>query len=142
MVRIHIILHSLAVKVTNRFGCRLSIHCIDKARIAYASEEELGKLSILDRMERFTPNTIANKAEVIKHIKEVAKQGYAIDNEEYNLEVTCVAVPLGDCTGRVMGGMSVSAPSFRINDQLLKGKIIPSVKEVGEKVSKRLRFGA
>ena len=132
------------VKVANRVGWRLPIHCtaIGKAQIAYATEEELEKLSILENMERFTPNTIVDKAEFIKHIKEVAKRGYALDNEEYNLGVRCVGVPLRDYTGRVVGGISVSGPSFRMTDELLKEKIIPVVKDAGEKASKRLGFGA
>jgi len=72
-----------AVKVTNHVGLRVPIHCtaIGKAQIAYATEEELEKLGILDNMERFTPNTIVNKVEFIKQIKEVARRGYALDNE-------------------------------------------------------------
>jgi IclR family KDG regulon transcriptional repressor len=132
------------VKVTNRVGWRLPIHCtaIGKAQITYASEEELEKLNILDNMERFTPNTIVDKVEFIKHLKEVAKRGYALDNEEYDLGVRCVGVPLRDYTGRVVGGISVSGPSFRMTDEMLREKIIPAVKEAGEKVSKRLGFGA
>ena len=131
------------VKVTNRVGWRLPIHCtaIGKAQITYASEEELEKLNILDNMERFTPNTIVDKVEFIKHLKEVAKRGYALDNEEYDLGVRCVGVPLRDYTGRVVGGISVSGPSFRMTDEMLREKIIPAVKEAGEKVSKRLGFG-
>jgi IclR family KDG regulon transcriptional repressor len=131
------------VKVANRVGWRLPIHCtaIGKAQIAYASEEELDKLGILDHMERFTPNTIIDRAEFTKHIKEVTKRGYALDNEEYNLGVRCVGVPLRDYTGRVVGGISVSGPSFRMTDEVLKKKIIPVVTEAGEKVSKRLGFG-
>ncbi|UCD71207.1 MAG: IclR family transcriptional regulator [Syntrophobacterales bacterium] len=132
------------VKVANRVGWRLPIHCtaIGKAQIAFASEEELEKLGILDHMERFTPNTIVDKAEFIKHVKEVAKRGYALDNEEYNLGVRCVGIPLRDYTGRVVGGISVSGPSFRMTDEILKEKVIPVAKEAGEKVSKRLGFGA
>jgi IclR family KDG regulon transcriptional repressor len=132
------------VKVVNRVGWRLPIHCtaIGKAQIAHASEEELEKLGILNHMERFTPNTIVDKVEFIKHIKEVAKQGYAVDNEEHNLGVRCVGVPLKDYTGRVVGGISVSGPSFRMTDAVLKRKIIPVVKEAGRNVSKRLGFGA
>jgi len=135
---------SQTVKVANRVGWRLPIHCtaIGKAQIAYASEEELEKLGILDHMERFTPNTIVDKVEFIKHMKELAKRGYALDNEEYNLGVRCVGVPLRDYTGRVVGGISVSGPSFRMTDEILKKKIIPVVKEAGEKVSRRLGFGA
>ena len=132
------------VKVDNRVGWRIPIHCtaIGKAQIAHASEEELEKLGILNHMERFTPNTIVDKVEFIKHIKEVAKQGYAVDNEEHNLGVRCVGVPLKDYTGRVVGGISVSGPSFRMTDEVLKRKIIPVVKEAGGNVSKRLGFGA
>jgi IclR family KDG regulon transcriptional repressor len=132
------------VKVTNRVGWRLPIHCtaIGKAQITYASEEELEKLDFLDHMERFTPNTIVDKVEFIKHLKEVAKRGYALDNEEYDLGVRCVGVPLRDYTGRVVGGISVSGPSFRMTDEILREKIIPAVKEAGEKVSQRLGFGA
>ena len=131
------------VKVANRVGLRLPIHCtaIGKAQIAYASEEELEKLGILNHMERFTLNTIVDKVKFTKHIKEVARRGYAIDNEEYNLGVRCVGVPLRDYMGRVVAGISVSGPSFRMTDELLKGKIIPVVKEAGENASKRLGFG-
>ncbi len=133
-----------AVKVTNHVGLKLPIHCtaIGKAQIAYSTEEELEKLDILDNMERFTPNTIVNKVEFIKQIKEVARRGYALDNEEYNPGVKCVAVPIRDYTGRVVGGISVPGPSFRMTEELLREKIILVVKEAGEKVSKRLGFGA
>ncbi len=132
------------VKVTNHIGLRLPIHCtaIGKAQVAYTSEEELEKLGILDNMERFTPNTIVNRVEFIKHIKEVARQGYALDNEEYNPGVKCVAVPIRDYMGRVVGAISVPGPSFRMTDEILKGEIIPVVKAAGEKASKRLGFGA
>jgi DNA-binding IclR family transcriptional regulator len=130
------------VKVASRVGWRLPIHCtaIGKAQIAIASEEELQKLGILDNMEIFTSNTITDKAEFIKHMKQVAKQGYALDNEEYNPGVRCVGVPVRDYTGRVVGGISVSGPSFRMTDEVLNKKVIPVITEIGEKVSKRLGF--
>jgi IclR family KDG regulon transcriptional repressor len=132
------------VKVANRVGWRLPIHCtaIGKAQIAFVSEEELEKLGVLDNMDKFTENTIVDKAAFIKHLKDVAKRGYAVDNEEYNPGVRCVGVPIRDYTGRVVGGISVSGPSFRMTDEVLKGKIIPVVKEAGGNVSKRLGFGA
>jgi DNA-binding IclR family transcriptional regulator len=131
------------VKVINRVGWRLPIHCtaIGKAQVAYASEEELEKLGVLDNMDEFTENTIVDRAEFIKHLKEVAKRGYAVNDEEYNLEVRSVAVPVRDYTGRGVGGISVSGPSFRMTDEVLKGKIISVVKDAGERISKGLGFG-
>ena len=132
------------VTVTNHVGLKLPIHCtaIGKAQIAYATEEELEKLGILDNMERFTPNTIVNKVEFLKHIKEVVRRGYALDNEEYNPGVRCVAVPIRDYTGRVVGGISVPGPSFRMTDEIVKREIIPVVKDAGQRASKSLGFGA
>ena len=132
------------VTVANRVGWRLPIHCtaIGKAQIAFVSEEELEKLGVLDNMDKFTENTIVDKAAFIKHLKDVAKRGYALDNEEYNPGVRCVGVPIRDYRGRVVGGISVSGPSFRMTDAVLKRKIIPVVKEAGGNVSKRLGFGA
>jgi IclR family KDG regulon transcriptional repressor len=132
------------VKVANQVGWSLPIHCtaIGKAQIAFVSEEELGKLGVLDNMDKFTENTIVDRAKFIKHLKDVAKRGYALDNEEYNPGVRCVGAPVRDYTGRVVGGISVCGPSFRMTDEVLKGKIIRVVKEAGEKVSKRLGFGA
>ncbi len=131
------------VKVVNRVGWSLPIHCtaIGKAQIAYVSEEELERLGVLDNMSKFTENTIVDRAEFIRHLKEVAKRGYALDNEEYNLGVRCVAFPVKDYTGRVVGAIAVCGPSFRMTDDFLKTKIIPVVKDAGEKVSKRLGFG-
>ena len=131
------------VKVANGVGWRLPIHCtaIGKAQIAYVSEEELEKLGVLDNMDKFTENTIVDRAKFMRHLKEVAKQGYVIDNEEYNPGVRCVSVPVRDYTERVVGGISVCGPSFRMTDELLKTKIIPVVKDAGEKLSKRLGFG-
>ena len=143
VVYLHVEEADQTVKVANRVGWRFPIHCtgIGKAQIAYASEEELEKLGILDNMEKFTSDTIVDKVEFIKHLKEVAKRGYAIDNEEYNQGVRCVGGPIRDYTGRIVGGISVSGPSFRMTDEILRGKIIPVVKEAGDKVSKRLGFG-
>ena len=131
------------VRVLNRVGWRLPIHCtaIGKVQVAFLSEDELAKLGILDNMKRFTPNTIVDRGAFLKHLKEVAKQGYAIDNEEYDLGVRCVGVPLLDYTGHVVGGISVSGPSCRMTDEVLKREIIPAVKEAGAKASKNLGFG-
>jgi len=102
------------VKVDNRVGWRIPIHC----------------------------TTIVDSGEFLKHLKEVAKRGYALDSEEYYLGVRCVGIPLRDYTGRVVAGISVAGPSFRMTDEVLKKEIIPAAKAAGEKASKRLGFGA
>lgn len=132
------------VKVANRVGWRLPLHCtaIGKAQIANSSEEELEKLGIFNNMQKFTSNTIVDRGAFMKHLKEIARQGYAVDNEEYNLGVKCVSAPVRDYTGRIVGGISVSGPSFRMTDEVIKGKIIPLVRDIGQKISRRLGYSS
>jgi DNA-binding IclR family transcriptional regulator len=124
-----------------------SVVCLDveepnqAVRVTSDTEEELEKLGILDNMKRFTPSTIVNRVEFVKHIKGVARRGYAFDDGEYNPGVKCVAVPIKDYTGRVVGGIAIPGPSFRMTEERLKREIIPVLKAAGKKASKRLGFG-
>ncbi len=131
------------VRVVSRVGLRLPAHCsaIGKAQIAFLSESELERLFPSKNLERFTENTIVDRDELFKHLEEVREKGYAIDNEEYEKEVKCVGVPIFDYTGRVVGGISVSGPAYRMDSERLEEEIIPVVKEIGEKVSRKLGYG-
>ena len=131
------------VRVVSRVGLRLPAHCsaIGKAQVAYLSESELERIFPNKTLERFTENTITDRERLFEHLKEVREKGYAIDNEEYEKEVKCVGVPIFDYTGRVVGGISVSGPAYRMTDRRLEEEIIPVVKEVGEKISRKLGYG-
>lgn len=131
------------VRVVSRVGLRLPAHCsaIGKAQIAFLSESELERLFPSKNLERFTENTIVDRDELFKHLEEIREKGYAIDNEEYEKEVKCVGVPIFDYTGRVVGGISVSGPAYRMDPERLEEEIIPVVKEIGEKISRKLGYG-
>ena len=131
------------VRVVSRVGLRLPAHCsaIGKAQVAYLSESELERIFPNKTLEKFTENTITDREKLFEHLKEVREKGYAIDNEEYEKEVKCVGVPIFDYTGRVVGGISVSGPAYRMTDERLEEEIIPVVKEVGGKISRKLGYG-
>ena len=131
------------VRVVSRVGLRLPAHCsaIGKAQVAYLSESELERIFPNKTLEKFTENTITDREKLFEHLREVRERGYAIDNEEYEKEVKCVGVPIFDYTGRVVGGISVSGPAYRMTDKRLEEEIIPVVKEVGEKISRKLGYG-
>ncbi|HEX15732.1 MAG: IclR family transcriptional regulator [Deltaproteobacteria bacterium] len=131
------------VRVACRAGWRLPVYAsaIGKVQLAFKSESEIEKSVDWKNMKAFTPNTITDKEAFLKHLEEVRERGYAIDDEEYEEGVKCVAVPVRDYTQRVVAGISIQAPVFRVPDERIEKEILPLLKEAGVKASQKLGYG-
>lgn len=82
----------------------------------------------------YTPKTISAKEALAEELVKVRQQGYAVDDEENEAQIVCVAAPIFDHEGRVVAAMSVSTPTFRLDDAKLK-KNIGLVVEYCQKIS-------
>lgn len=131
------------VRVVSRLGHRLPVYAcaVGKAQIAYESEEELDRI-LPKQLQRFTDNTITDRTKLLLQLKEVAAQGYAVDNEEYDAGVRCIGVPIRDYTRRVVGGISISGPAYRMALDAIERDLVPLVKSVSEEVSRKLGYEA
>jgi DNA-binding IclR family transcriptional regulator len=86
-----------------------------KAIMAYSQPELLTAVyGERGELERLTPRTLVTIEALQDDLKRIRRRGYAIDNEEHEEGVGCVAVPLFDHTGQPCAAMSVSGPSARI----------------------------
>ena len=96
-------------------GRRLTAHAtgVGKVLLAALPEAVLGAWLRTCRLERFTPNTLVDRAKLRHELKLVRSRGYAIDHEERTLGATCVAVPVHNHLGDCVAAMSVSAPAVR-----------------------------
>jgi len=68
----------------------------------------------------------------------VRQQGYAIDNDELEIGLTCVAAPIFNHKNEVIAAVSTSGPTARMMT-CLEDKIIPQVKSAAYYISNRLR---
>ena len=129
------------VRVASRVGLRLPPFCtaVGKVLIASDSEEELRKKLPQD-LERRTSKTITDPRVMIEHLKKVHKQGYALDDEEYEDGVRCIAAPVRDYTGNVVAAISISGPAMRMTDKKIVEELVQAVREGGDEVSRRLGF--
>jgi IclR family transcriptional regulator, KDG regulon repressor len=59
---------------------------------------------------------------LLREIAEIRRTGIAFDDGEFNVEVRCVAVPVKDFTGKVVGALSISGPIWRLSNQALQGR--------------------
>ena len=84
-----------------------------KAILAF-QPRELVRSAFSAGLERLTPRTITTLAQLEQELTRVRRRGYAIDNEEHEEGVSCVAVPIFEHDGTVRAAISVSAPTPRI----------------------------
>lgn len=99
-----------ADEVFTSVGKRNPAHCssMGKCLLACLSKEELDEVLYGFSLEKFTPYTITSKAELVAHLHQVRKQGWAMDNEESELDHRCIAAPIFNYRGDAIAVISVS----------------------------------
>ncbi len=129
------------LRMHSKVGTRAPMHCtsVGKVILAYLPQKEV--LDIFDRyaFDPHTPFTIVNKDDLLDHLIEVRKQGYALDLEENEIGITCIAAPIFDHTGRVIAAFSISGPTTRMTTRRL-GELKDSMMDVSRKISIRLGY--
>ncbi|BCR06126.1 IclR family transcriptional regulator [Desulfuromonas versatilis] len=142
IVYLDVVETDLTVRVVSRVGSRLPAHCTaaGKVHLANLSDEELEATLPRGELKAFTSSTFTDRAKLKQELKKVADQGYAIDDEELDPGVRCVAAPIRDYTRRIVGAVSISGPSMRFSDERIEKELIPLVLQAGEDLSTRLGF--
>lgn len=84
-----------------------------------------------------TPDTIADFDTFRQAIAEVSRRGYALDLEENEAGIRCVAAPIRDGSGQVVAAASVTSASIYVDEQRIE-MLIPLVKEAARRISHEL----
>jgi len=97
------------------------VHCtsVGKAILAFLPEERIADIIRRTKFERFTHRTIATPDALRAEIEKTKRRGYAVDDEELEEGLRCIAVPLLDAQRQPVAAVSVSGPSFRVTAQKL-----------------------
>ncbi len=85
-----------------------------KAIMAFGPPDAPATLDGDRELDRLTKRTLTTLAALEDDFKRIRRRGYALDNEEHEEGVGCVAVAVFDHTGRPTAAISVSGPSARI----------------------------
>jgi DNA-binding IclR family transcriptional regulator len=141
---VYVLMHetSHTVRVIPRLGHRLPSYCTasGKVQLAYESEDRLLQIFGDLPLRKLTENTIADLKHLQEHLQEVARRGYAVDMEELEVGVSCVAAPVRDYSHRVVAAVGLSGPVSRFPSDRIQNDLVPLVKEAGAKVSQRLGY--
>jgi DNA-binding IclR family transcriptional regulator len=87
-----------------------------KAMLAYRPAQTIADLYPRARepFERLTPRTHTTLASLREEFARIRRRGYALDDEEHEEGVSCVAAPVFDATGTAFAAISISAPTSRL----------------------------
>ncbi|CUS85154.1 transcriptional regulator, IclR family [Candidatus Kryptonium thompsonii] len=104
--------------IISEVGKRLPAHCtgLGKAMLAFLPESDVKRIIKEKGLKKFTKNTITNKKDLFEELKKIRECGYAIDNEEIEYGLRCIAAPIFNGDGEVIAAVSISGPSSRINE--------------------------
>ncbi len=127
------------LSITPSIGSGAPVHCcgVGKAMMAFAGEEILNKL-LQYPFTPFTVHTITDRDTFLQELEKIRSQGYAVDRDELEMGLTCVAAPIFNHRGEVVAAVSTSGPTTRMV-ATLEQKIIPSVKQIAGRISSRLK---
>jgi len=141
---VYVLMHETnhTVRVIPRLGHRLPAYCTasGKVQLAFESQDRLFQLFKDRPLRKLTPNTLTDLDRLLGHLGEVAQQGYAVDNEELEEGVCCVAAPVRDYSHKVVAGVGLSGPVSRFSPERILNDLAPLVKEAGVKISQRLGY--
>ncbi|MGA2465405.1 MAG: IclR family transcriptional regulator [Thermodesulfobacteriota bacterium] len=134
--------NSSGLKMASRVGLRNPAHssAVGKVLLAHFPEEELKNFIKEKGLAKRTENTIIDPTQLKDHLKSVRAQGYAIDDEENEKGIRCVAAPIYNEVGKTVAAISISGPAFRITKKVIQESLKKEVMETALKVSQRLGF--
>jgi IclR family KDG regulon transcriptional repressor len=129
-----------AVRMSTGLGSRAPAHCtsVGKALLAHQAPEVIQQV-IDNGLRRYTPNTITEAPRLLEELASIRQKGYAIDDEEIESGLRCVAAPIRDHSGRVVAAISVAAPVQRMTKKNLQ-TTVPSVVAAADAISRRLGY--
>ena len=130
------------LRMASKIGLRNPAHscAVGKVLLSHFSEEELNQFIKEKGLQKRTENTLTDPVRLKEHLKSVQRQGYAIDDEENEKGIRCVAAPIYNEAGRAVAAISISGPAFRVTKKMIQESLKKEVMETALKVSQRLGF--
>lgn len=110
-----------SMRMFTEVGRRVDLHStgVGKALLAQLDDESVLSMLGTGDLSVPTPHTLATRAEVTSELERIRERGYALDEQEQELGVRCVAVPVPHDALAWMA-LSVSGPSTRMTDDVVQ----------------------
>lgn len=125
----------------SKIGRRVPIHtsAVGKSLVSYKNTQELQKLLEGYQFTKRTQNSISSEEEFIKEIDQVREMGFAVDNEENEVGIVCISVPIKDYSGKSIAAVSMSTSAASATDETI-ADYVSLLKECTDRISRELGY--
>ena len=105
------------LQINSQIGSEKAIHCtgLGKIMLAFGEPNYVSVINTLS-LDSITKHTITDANQLISEIEKIKGQGFALDLEENEIGLVCVAVPVFNTRGQFIAAISTSGPSARFNE--------------------------
>lgn len=123
------------VRMFTEVGNRVLPHsaAVGKVLLAHGAREVAERIVDLHGLPRRTEHTITEREAFLDELDRVLKRGYALDNEEEEIGVRCVAVPVHGVSETVLA-VSVSGPAGRMTLEQCE-RLVPEMRRIAANAS-------
>ncbi|MFY9351935.1 MAG: IclR family transcriptional regulator C-terminal domain-containing protein [Sphingobium sp.] len=127
---------SRIMSIALRTGSRLPLYCTSMGRVLLAGQPRIAQESYLRRADLVarTPKTETRPGELLARFARVAEEGYAINDQELEIGLRSIAVPVTS-GGRVVAAVNVGAQATRVTLAELRTRFLPSLRRVARELS-------
>lgn len=130
------------VRMFAHLGDSAPLHAsgVGKVLLAWQPEAEARQKLGDGPFPAYTPQTLTTLPALLRALERVREQGYGLDDQERELGVRCLAVPVRDHSGEVVAALSISAPTSRFDERRI-AEVAGRVGSAAAQVSARLGWG-
>lgn len=113
-------------------GSRLPAYCASMGRVLLAALPETEARAIIDASQRKanTPFTKTDPDILMGELSEVRRQGYALIDQELEIGLRSIALPLENARGRAVAALNIGAPAVHAAAQEMVERYLPAMREV------------
>ena len=125
------------MSVDLRVGSRLPAFCTSMGRVLLAglpADELRSRLAQL-APTRHTERTITSKQKLSRNLQDVSRDGYAIVDQELEIGLRSIAVPLRDVSGAVVAALNASTHAQRVSIQQMQSRFLPPLRMAAQELS-------
>lgn len=122
-------------------GSRLPAYCTSMGRVllAFQSQEELREYFARAKFSARTKRTIISRAKLMEELADVRKKRYAIVDQELEMGLRSIAVPVFGKSGAVVAAMNAGTEAARVSIGELRKRIYPQLQAAAARLSVPLR---
>ena len=132
--------HRRVMSIGLNVGSRLPAYCSSMGRVLLAAlpERQLSGLIEATPLVQHTPRTLTDPAALLVEIATVRRDGFAVIDQELEIGLRSIAVPLHDASGRVVAAINVGAQAERVAIETMRSSFLPRMHVIQQELAQLL----